>query len=203
MTNDTPAKGVMDRETRHDLNNHLSIITTYADMLVQDLDPAGKQYKFAEAIRQSALHAIAVVQGQQPSDESATTDLENYRNEDSLRRHVIVVDDQPDMRAAIQVVLELGGYDVTGCADAGELFDTLAGEGMYDVVVLDETMPGRPGHDIAVILARDYPDMPVVLLTGHARASVSPLVSDLPTVRDVIEKTDMLTGLVPRLDALF
>ena len=57
---------------------------------------------------------------------------------------ILVVDDEPDLRALLADYLGMQGYAVRTAADAVELDARLA-EGPADVIVLDINMPGENG----------------------------------------------------------
>ena len=57
---------------------------------------------------------------------------------------ILVVDDEPDLRALLADYLGMQGYAVGTAADAAELDARLA-EAPADVIVLDINMPGENG----------------------------------------------------------
>ena len=82
---------------------------------------------------------------------------------------VLVVDDEPAVRAATVAILSSSGYRVLE-AEGGEaavrLFAARGSE--VDVVLLDLAMPGINGEQTLVELKKLRPDVPVVLLTAYA-----------------------------------
>jgi CheY-like chemotaxis protein len=179
----------MDRDTRHDLNNFLSAIVTYADMLRHDLEPESRHYKMATAIHESGMKAIAYIQKEKSSiSESADASIAG--------RYILVVDDQPDMREMIAIVLEAHGCLVDSCASADDLMRVLKlGKIDYDLIVLDQSMPDRTGDGVARDIGIDYPDMPIIMVTGHKKADVLAATRDIAGVRDCVEKTTMMADL--------
>lgn len=85
---------------------------------------------------------------------------------------VLVVDDEPDFRAALGRRLKLRGLDVSQ-ADSGQAaLDLLAGR-TVDVVVVDVKMPGMNGVEVLRRIKTDQPLVEVILLTGHASLEAS------------------------------
>lgn len=82
----------------------------------------------------------------------------------SAAAHLVVVDDEPDIRATLQEYLQLAGYRVSTAAGGGELREILAREHV-DLVVLDLRMPGEDGLSIARRL-RETTEVAVVMLTA-------------------------------------
>jgi len=79
---------------------------------------------------------------------------------------ILLVDDNPDMVEAHRLFLEDKGYEVTGAYSAQEARGTL--EALTpDVVVLDVMMEHRTaGLTLAREIHRDFPDLPIILMTG-------------------------------------
>ena len=61
--------------------------------------------------------------------------------------HVLVVDDEPHLCAAVHRILENEGYDVASTTD-GETAVQLARENEPDVILLDLMMPGMDGREV-------------------------------------------------------
>jgi signal transduction histidine kinase len=79
---------------------------------------------------------------------------------------IMVVDDEPDVRAIVRDLLELEGHDVV-IASNGEEALSLAAEQPPDVLLTDVVMPGMRGPDLARRLAERHPSMRVVLMSSH------------------------------------
>ena len=63
--------------------------------------------------------------------------------------HVLVVDDDGDVRDVIAELLVAGGYRTTIAGGGAEMRALLAGTDRVDVVVLDAHMPGEPSVTLA------------------------------------------------------
>ena len=80
-------------------------------------------------------------------------------------QHVLVVDDQPEIRAVVQLGLEeLGHYRVSAVA-TGERALRLLDVDRPDLVVLDAVLPGMTGIELAAHAV--LRDIPVVVITGE------------------------------------
>jgi signal transduction histidine kinase len=84
---------------------------------------------------------------------------------------VLVVEDDPDARGALRILLELAGAHAHVVASAAEALAAIARE-PFDVVISDIAMPGEDGYSlIAKMRARQPQDgrrLVTVALTGHA-----------------------------------
>ena len=81
---------------------------------------------------------------------------------------IVVADDDPVMRALLQLKLEAEGHRVTLAKDGNEAL-ALAGSARPELVVLDVAMPGVDGLEVTRRLRRqpETARLPIVLLTGR------------------------------------
>jgi DNA-binding NtrC family response regulator len=77
---------------------------------------------------------------------------------------ILIVDDEPAVRFAVEEALTTGGYTVIACANAAE---ARARAGEADVAITDLVMPDVDGLALLAELRRDEPDLPVILLTAR------------------------------------
>jgi DNA-binding response OmpR family regulator len=80
--------------------------------------------------------------------------------------HVLVVDDEGDIRALVRELLQRAGHDVIEAADGTEALRVFYAE-QPDLVVLDVSMPGLDGWGTLERI-RELSDVPVVMLTARA-----------------------------------
>jgi two-component system nitrogen regulation response regulator NtrX len=82
--------------------------------------------------------------------------------------HVLIVDDESEIRDSLESILSEEGYLVTTAATAGEAL-TLLADAPYDVVLLDIWLPDRDGLDaLADIRQMDSAHLPeVIIISGH------------------------------------
>jgi len=78
---------------------------------------------------------------------------------------VLVVDDHPVFRQGLRVLLEDTGVDVVGEAADGDAGVEMALRLRPDVVLMDVQMPGTNGVEATRRLAREAPDLKVLVLT--------------------------------------
>jgi two-component system response regulator MprA len=113
---------------------------------------------------------------------------------------ILVVDDEPAVRSALERALRLDGYDVALAADGHEALDALSGLAP-DAVVLDVLMPELGGLEVCRRLRAAGDRTPVLMLT--ARDRVTDRVSGLDAgADDYLVKPFALEELMARLRAL-
>lgn len=80
---------------------------------------------------------------------------------------VLLVDDDPDIREAFQLVLELYGATVTVAASAAAGLSAFE-DSRPDVLLCDLCMPGGDGYDLMREIAARDPELPAAALTAFA-----------------------------------
>jgi DNA-binding NtrC family response regulator len=82
---------------------------------------------------------------------------------------VLLVDDEEEL---VTTMVERLAYRDIEADYALDGYETLVKmrDKSYDVVVLDLKLPGIDGADVLLKINRDYPDVPVLLITGHGTA---------------------------------
>jgi len=91
------------------------------------------------------------------------------RGGSARQRLVLVVDDEPDVRALVRRQLADAGHAVLVAASGAEAIELIETVDDIDVLVTDVVMPGRPdGLSLAAIARQRRPDLRIVVVTGHA-----------------------------------
>ena len=117
-----------------------------------------------------------------------------------MATRVLVVDDEPPVRDALERALSLEGYEVDLAEDGGQALKKVATE-EPDVIVLDVLMPGVDGLETCRRLRAEGHGLPVLMLT--ARDAVSDRVDGLDAgADDYLVKPFALEELLARLRAL-
>jgi two-component system, OmpR family, response regulator MprA len=113
---------------------------------------------------------------------------------------VLVVDDEPAVRRALERALKLESYDVALAADGEEALDLLAST-PADAVILDVLMPRVDGLEVARRMRQAGDRTPILMLT--ARDAIDDRVSGLDVgADDYLVKPFALRELQARLRAL-
>lgn len=77
--------------------------------------------------------------------------------------HVLVVDDDPDIRSLIKDYLEDEGFRITTAGDGAQMRKALEKEPAH-LVILDVRLPGESGLDLALHL-RQSSEVPIIMLS--------------------------------------
>ncbi|MGY8563861.1 PAS domain-containing protein [Paracidovorax citrulli] len=81
---------------------------------------------------------------------------------------ILVVEDDPQVRMLVTVVLEDLGYAVDVVGDADGALPILASARRIDLLVTDVGLPGLNGRQLAEIARQTRPALPVLFMTGYA-----------------------------------
>jgi PAS domain S-box-containing protein len=80
--------------------------------------------------------------------------------------HVLVIDDETMMCAALSAMLKADGYQVVTAQSGQEAVDRLRSQ-QFEVAITDLVMPQMDGIQTIAALKKLDPDMEVIVLTGH------------------------------------
>jgi DNA-binding response OmpR family regulator len=94
--------------------------------------------------------------------------------------HVLVVDDEADIRGAITALLRYNGYEVDNVANGHDALQQVKRQ-VPDLVLLDQMLPDMTGIDVARRLRAAHPVLPILFVSGHAEPDM--LRDAVPGVR--------------------
>lgn len=127
------------------------------------------------------------------------TSEQSFKLEAALKIHLLLVDDEPDFKEVMQKHLSRMGIrlNVSDCCLAA--LDTLEAHAI-DVVIMDMNMPGLDGIQCLRKVKERWPQIEVIILTGHA--SVKSGIEGMQSgafdyclkpidVRELIEKVEL------------
>lgn len=96
----------------------------------------------------------------------------------SKQPRILVVDDDPEMRALLLDVLRNEGYEVVEAKDGTEAVLALRAR-EFDVILMDKNMPGPSGLDLLPGFRRVCPRSQIIMMTAFG---------DVPSYMEAVEK---------------
>ncbi len=103
---------------------------------------------------------------------------------------VLVVDDEPlVLEFTLEALQELGCETVPASSGA-EAVRKLKQTPSIDLLITDINMPGMSGYELAATAKQLYPDLKVILLSGHETAS-----QGLPTIHKPFTQRDLARAI--------
>jgi DNA-binding response OmpR family regulator len=79
--------------------------------------------------------------------------------------HILLVEDDNELRTLLHTVLSYNGYSVTEASDCHAALDLLQRQ-TFDVVLLDITLPDGKGFRVAEAIRENHMTTKVIMLTG-------------------------------------
>jgi FixJ family two-component response regulator len=102
-------------------------------------------------------------------EKAANVNPKTYRvSRNDQPAHVMIVDDEPEVLAAISKILEAVNFRVTKCASAAAALAALESPDAVDCLVTDQTMPDMSGLELCQTIQRQELDVPMILISGYS-----------------------------------
>jgi len=83
-----------------------------------------------------------------------------------MKNRIMVVDDEASIRRSLSDILLDEGYDVILASDGYEALQRLNAV-IPDLILLDIWMPGMDGTEILKEIKNRWPDIKVIVISGH------------------------------------
>jgi CheY-like chemotaxis protein len=100
---------------------------------------------------------------------------------------VLIVDDEPDLRHALSLLVESHGFEIAGEAGSGREAIDLASQDPPDVIVLDYMMPEMDGAEAAERLRSIAPNAKII--------AFSAILTDKPDWADAYLNKDRISQI--------
>jgi two-component system, cell cycle response regulator CpdR len=82
---------------------------------------------------------------------------------------ILIADDEASMRMLVARAVAMDGHETVTAEDGAEALEILTREdGAFDLLLTDIQMPVMDGIALALAVARDFPRLTILLMTGFA-----------------------------------
>ncbi len=123
-------------------------------------------------------------------------DVKNIVNEELLekhtissKKHILLVEDQENVRSMIILLLERLGYEVSHAVNGLDALDMVReNPEQFDLIITDYNMPEMTGLEMAQQVHLDLPDIPFIMLSGYSQDSVREIIDGHAAIKTVIRK---------------
>jgi PAS domain S-box-containing protein len=124
-----------------------------------------------------------------PGQNAIIDDHEAVQGASLAGRKILLVEDETTVREMLTQMLKRFGCMVESC-NAGDLaIDHLREHpGAYDLVLSDHMMPNLTGVEMSRELHFDFPDLPIVLISGYSPKKLEDAMAENPSIRAVLKK---------------
>ena len=91
-----------------------------------------------------------------------------------VTKRILVVDDDPDIRIMIKIMLEFKGYSVV-TLERGETSEEMLMSGEFGLVIMDMLLSGMNGVDICASIKQNkaISHIPIVMISAHPNAKAT------------------------------
>jgi CheY-like chemotaxis protein len=101
---------------------------------------------------------------------------------------ILLVDDEDNIRVMLRRQLSARGHTVLEASDGAEAMQLVRmRRGHLDLVLADVVMPEMNGTELAGSIGREFPDLPVILMSAYAPAGLTEVGPNNHTV-PIIQK---------------
>lgn len=121
-------------------------------------------------------------------------------NMESIHYRVLVADDEEPIRKLIATMLSQQGHQCITASNGIEALDKIM-EAKYDALITDIVMPEMDGIALTKEMVKLYPDLPVLIITGHAE-EYSAKSAIAAGAREFIKKLFSLPEFIIRFDKM-
>ncbi|MGH7824207.1 MAG: sigma-54-dependent transcriptional regulator [Candidatus Binatia bacterium] len=104
--------------------------------------------------------------------------------------NLLVVDDEPIVRQQLERLYTQSGYSVAAVTSAEEAINRL-GEGDIDFAITDIKLPGMDGVQLISYIHENFPDIPVMAITGYSDIQLAVNVLKLGASDFVVKPFDL------------
>lgn len=137
-----------------------------------------------------------------PRGHEATVEVETERWQESREKknkRILVVEDDPEVRQLSARTLDTLGYRASSVCDVQAARVELSRNPNIDLVLLDIVLPGGvSGIDLGNELHHEYPNLPIVLMSGYAAPTTlenQDFIKTLPLLRKPFNRATIATTL--------
>lgn len=82
---------------------------------------------------------------------------------------ILIADDEELMRLLVGRAIAMDGHEIVTAEDGAEALEILTEQGgAFDLLLTDIKMPVMDGIALALAVARDFPELTILLMTGYA-----------------------------------
>jgi two-component system, NtrC family, phosphoglycerate transport system response regulator PgtA len=103
----------------------------------------------------------------------ATSSVQEALPSIGLKRRILLVDDDADIRSLVRAFLESDGFEVFSCGDGHRASDLFRTRNDIDLLLTDMQMPEVSGLTLANQLTELKPSLPVVVMSGAIQTSAT------------------------------
>jgi len=115
-------------------------------------------------------------------------------------RHILVIDDEPEVRDMLHGFLEEKGFSVTLAMDGIQAIECIK-QDIPGIIIIDLLLPGEHGINLIKTIKKDY-FIPIIIISGvYRQEEISPFMEE-NFVEGFIEKPIDLNRLLQSIQSI-
>ncbi len=111
---------------------------------------------------------------------------------------ILIAEDEPDVRDIVARALTSAGHQVETAADGAAALEVLGKQG-FDLLLTDIVMPIMDGVSLALKVAKMYPDMTILMMTGYADQKDRAVNLDV-LIHDIVVKPFTIEEIILKVE---
>ncbi len=116
---------------------------------------------------------------------------------------ILIVDDEEMVREMLLQRLHRLGYEAFACEAGDEAIDHLReNPGHYDLILSDHMMPRMTGLEMASHIHGDFPDLPIIILSGYSKKKLEDEMEKNSSIRAILKKPADVQTLLNTINAV-
>ena len=132
------------------------------------------------------------------------TEVDQDENRDGKidEGHVLLIDDEDQVRMMLETSLERGGFTYRSFPSAMEALKYLRDDGkeeVFDLILTDQNMPNMTGLEFVDQIRIDRSDTPVVLISGYSHEKLQGIEEEYDSIKATLRKPVRLQILLETL----
>ena len=176
----------------NEFNSILSTLILQTENTLQELPPGTETRQNLEEILQSSIQAKDLMRGLVLPIPASLPGPETVP---ATGKHILLVDDETQLCHLEEKLLKRMGYRVSAFTDSLEALKAFQNKpDAFDLVITDTSMSQLPGLDLARLILKLRPQIPVILATGFGDKDKVSLAKQLG-IRECIEKPILTSDL--------
>ncbi len=122
--------------------------------------------------------------------------------EEAMAKKILLVEDEPDLAAAVKIRLEMKGYQVSIACDGQEALNKARSESP-DLMILDIMLPKMDGYKVCRMLKFDekHKNIPILMFSARAQEKDKELAKECGADDYLVKpfEPDILLGKIKKL----
>ena len=106
------------------------------------------------------------------------------------KAHILIVDDDPGICRTMELIFKAKEYDATVAHTGNEVIE-LVKTTKVDLAILDIVLPDMKGIDLLSLLNEKYPEIDIIMITGHASTETAIQAINLGAIAYITKPIDM------------